>query len=364
MTLTLEVDGTEFTNFTDASASIAIDQFVNTFAFGAITEGPRGFPVAIGDSVRVLADGVVIVTGVIEGLTGSHAGTARSIEIRGASETSDVVDSTVNQIVLSAPVSLQSVIETVLGEIGSRLTVTSEVSDLADFEESDLIAAQPGQGAFDLMEQYARKRQVFVRTGSDGNILISRNAGEDIFATLSSRFDSNENNVKSASVTIDHSERFNIYIIRSQQNQVGLFAIGEDPGALAASDQSGEAIDEDIRASRTLTLIAENATDNDGLTERAAWEANVRRSRSLTYTPTVVGHSVNGTPWSVNQLVQVEDEWEGINAVMLIDRVNFQFSDSGSMTELRCVAPDAYTLQASEPQKQKQTDPLGGLFGE
>ncbi len=363
MTLTLEVNGTEFSNFTDAQATIALDQFVNTFSFGAVSQDPQGFPVAVGDEVRVLVDGTVVVTGFVESLRGAHSARQRTIQIMGSSKTGDVVDSTVNQIVLNTPIALRDIIEAILAEIGSPLTVTNEVPGLKGFEKSDLIAAEPGQGAFDLMEQYARKRQVFVRTDTDGNILISRNAGGDPVATLLSRFDDNDNNVKQASFTIDHSERFNTYIVRSQQSQIALSNTGEDPGAGNASAQSGQAIDKDIRSTRTLIFLAENASDNDELPERAKWEANIRRARSTIYNPTVVGHTVNGVPWAVNQIVKVDDEWEDFEGTLLIDTVSFLFSDAGALTELRCVAPDAYTLQATEPEKQKQTNTLAGDFG-
>jgi len=363
VTLTLEVDGKEFSNFTEASASIALDQFVNTFSFGATSDEPQGFPVRVGDEVRVLADGNPIVTGFVESLNGSHSSNSRIINISGSSKTADVVDSAINQIVFNTPISLKGVIEKILREIGSSLKVTNEVSGLADFEKSELIASKPGQGAFSLMEQYARKRQVFVRTDIGGNILISRNPSIESGLRILSRFKDDDNNVKSARISIDHSARFNKYIVISQQNQTSLFSIGEDPGADNVSNQSGQAIDSDIRTSRTFTFTAENATDNNGLVERAVWEANVRRSRSLTHTAIVVGHSAGNGPWSVNDLVRVIDEWEDVDAVMLIDRLTFRFSGEGSVTEIRCVAPDSYTLQASEPAKQKQTDVLGGLFG-
>ena len=363
MTLTLEVDGKEFSNFTEASASVAIDQFVNTFSFGATSDEPQGFPVRVGDSVRVLADGKPIVSGFVESLQGSHSSNSRIINISGSSKTADVVDSTINQIVFSTPISLKGVIEKILKEIGSSLTVANEVSGLSGFEESELVASKPGQGAFSLMEQYARKRQVFIRTDVDGNILISRNSGVGSGLLLLSKFKDDDNNVKSARLSIDHTGRFNKYVAISQQNQTSLFSIGEDPGADNASNQSGQAIDDDIRKSRTFTFVAENSTDNNGLAERAVWEANVRRSRSLRYTAIVAGHSTGKGPWSINDLVRVTDDWEDIDAIMLIDSLTFRFSDSGSVTEIRCVAPDSYTLQASEPIKQKQTDILGGLFG-
>lgn len=364
MTLSLVVNGTEFTNFTEASAKIAIDEAVNIFSFTATSNQPQGFPVAVGDEIEVLADENTIITGFVMSLRGSHAPGRRDIDIQGASKSVDVADSKINSILFSTPISLDDVIKNILSEIGSDISVSNEVDDLADFEESELIAAKPGQGAFSLMEQYARKRQVFIRSGSDGNFLISRNSGEESGLRLTSKIKDDDNNVKSASITIDHNERFNNYSAISQQNQIGLAFLNEDPGAEKASDQSGKATDDDIRASRSCIFVAENTTDNDGLTERATWEANIRRARSLIYSAKVSEHTVDGQPWAVNKLVQVEDEWEGINAVMLISSIEFKYSEKGgSTTDVICVAQDSYTLAASEPQKQKSTNSLGSIFG-
>lgn len=364
MTLTLELNGTEFSKFTSADASIALDQFVNTFAFGAISDEPQGFPVKVGDRVKILADGTAIVTGFVLGLDGSHSDTSRQIRITGASRTVDIVDSSINQLVFNIPISLQSVIENVLSEIGSSIVVTNEVSGLADFEESELIAAEPGQKAFGLIEQYARKRQVFVRTGPDGSIFISRNPGKKTKLKLLSRFEDNTNNVKLATLSINHNNRYNKYKAISQQSQQGLSSLNKVFGADEVSDQSGTATDNDIRSTRALTFVSENATDSDGLKNRAIWEADVRRANSLTYTAEVAGHSADSSPWRVNNLIRVIDEWEDVDAVLLIDRLTFSFSvRKGSTTKIRCVSPDAYTLEASEPQKQKETNSIGGLFG-
>ena len=366
MTLTLEVNGTEFSNFTTASTTISMSQFVNVFSFGAESEEPQGFPVQVGDQVRVLADEQSIVTGFVESINGEHSADSRTINIQGSSKTSDVVDTTMPQINFATPISFNALISLILLEarIFNQL-VENEVSGLEDFKESEIIQVKQSQSVFSVLEQYARKRQVFLRTDENGNIIITRNSGIDGGLQLTSLIKGDDNNVKSARVTIDHKDRFNRYIAVSQKNPTSFNISGEDPGSSDASNQRGEVTDSDIRTGRTLIFTAENSSDNDGLAERATWEANVRRARSLIYTAIVTVHSEStNQPWQVNQLIRVVDQFEGINALMLVDEITFKFSvTDGETTTLRCVAPDAYTLQASEPQKQKSTDLLAGVFG-
>ena len=143
MALTLEVNGTEFGNFTSASASIAIDQAVNLFSFTATSENPQNFPVAVGDEVAVLADSITIITGFVTDLRGSHNERGRTIEIYGASKTVDAIDSQINAVNFSTPISLENVIKRILDDIGLDNKITNEVDDLKDFEQSEVITADP-----------------------------------------------------------------------------------------------------------------------------------------------------------------------------------------------------------------------------
>ena len=366
MTLTLEVNGTEFSNFTTASAAISMSQFVNVFSFGAESEEPQGFPVQVGDKVRVLVDEQPVITGFVEAIDGEHSAGSRSISILGSSKTVDIIDTTMPQINFATPISFNALISLILLEAGIfNQLVETEVSGLEGFKESEIIQVKQSQSVFSVLEQYARKRQVFLRTNRNGNITVTRNSGTDGGLRLTSLIKGDDNNVKSARVTIDHKDRYNQYIAVSQKNPTSFNTLGEDPGPSDASNQRGEVTDDDIRTGRTLIFTAENATDNDGLAQRAIWESNVRRARSLIYTAVVTVHSERpNQPWQVNQLIRVVDQFEGINALMLVDEITFNFSvTDGETTTLRCVAPDAYTLQASETEKQKSTNSLAGGFG-
>lgn len=369
MSITLEVDGTEFNNFTRASATISLAQFVNTFSFGATSDVPQKFPVTVGASVRVLIDNTPIITGFIEGINGNHNATGRSIDIQGVSKTVDVIDTTADQASFATPVKITFLFEKILRQAGiSGISVTNEV-DLGDdefFTEDELIKIDQGQSVYSVLEQYARKRQVFLVTNGDGNIVITKNSGVKNNFKLLSRFDDNDNNVISANVIMDNKDRYNKYIVVSQTNMAGINILDDDPGAEQASNQRGEAIDEDIRSNRTFIFTAENASDNVNLIERAKWEANVRRALSLTYNASVSGHfQKKNEPWQLNQIITVIDDFEAINAPMLIDQITFNESlNAGNTTEIRCVKPDSYTQEASETDKQKKVTEFPPVFTE
>lgn len=368
MTMTLEVEGKQFDNFTNASATISLTQFVNVFSFGSTSDKPLEFPVKIGAPIRVLIDGKPVVTGFVESIDGSHSAGSRSIDIRGASRTVDLIDTTLDQTSFAAPISFVSLIEKILEQAGlGSISVTNEVKNLEDFKENDIIKIDQAQSVYSVLEQYARKRQVFLITDVDGNIVITKNSGVQNNLKLFSLMNDTkrQNNVISANVRLDNKDRFNKYIAVSQTNMGGINILDDDPGAESASNQRNQAIDEDIREGRTLIFVAENSSDNINLAERAAWEANVRRALSSTYNAVTDTHlQSEDQPWQVNQLITVLDEFESINSTLLIDEVRFNFSlTDGEIAELRCVKKDSYTQEATESEKQKQTDVFVTRFG-
>jgi prophage tail gpP-like protein len=97
--------------------------------------------------------------------------------------------------------------------------------------------------------------------------------------------------------------------------------------------------------------------------ERNKWEYNIRKSRSQVYSATVHGfRNQTGNLWAINELINVEDEFAGINSRMLVNSVQFSLSDGGRQTILSLIHKDAYTLTLPT---QTSIDKLGeGLVEE
>lgn len=372
MTLTLEVNGTEFGNFTDATVSFGMDQLAGEFSFTAVSEVPDDWPAKQGSEVRVLADGVAVLKGFVEIVRVRYNHENHSIGIRGRTRTADVVDSTITARKFSPPITMEFLVELVLNDLGigtltefglEGIGVINQVDDLESFDED--IDAKAGQTAFEFLEQYARKRQVLLTTSAAGDIVITRNTGTRSGITLTSEVpDAGKNNILSAFLNLNNTERFQRYEVRSSGNAVGAALTVFD--ANAAADVFGQATDDDIRAGRVMTFVAANSTDTEGCTKRADWEGNIRRTRSQEYTCVVQGHEQSpGTPWEFNQIVTVSDDFADVEGELLIDRVEMTYSvQRGSRTSLRCVPTDAYLVQAAEPEKEKETTSFGDIFKE
>jgi prophage tail gpP-like protein len=361
--ISLQVNNIPYTNFVEASLNESLDSISGDFTFRAISAHKQEFPFSVGDECVVLVDDVPKLTGFIDVMSGSYDKESHQVVIQGRSKTEDLIDSFLEEAIdFNGTVTIQSMTETVIAAAGITGMDVIVNETIEPFAEGEIESFAVGESIFDILEKYSRKRQVFITSDGKGNIVYTRNSGVKTNVQLIN--DGVDSNIKRANFSKDFSNRYNKYIVRAQQNPVSLFA------TISASDvvsqKSTPAIDTAIRDTRKLVIMSESASDKDKATERAKWEADIRRSRSTTYSATVQGHSHAGGVWSTNTIVDVNDIFVpalSSTGEMLVNSLNFTFNlESGSETTAELIAKDAYTLQASEPVGEEEVDILAGLF--
>lgn len=356
MTMRLEVDSTEYEGFLSASVTLRLDALTNTFAFKATSADGAPLPFVGGEGCRVVVDGEAVLTGWIEIVNESHSATSHSISIQGRDLTSDLVDSTLPAIndIRGLGLTLKGMIERVLQEIESAV----KVIDLTPIEPfsltEDTASPDPGEGAFDFIEKYARKKQVLLTSDGDANVVITQSSGVRINASLQHIKGSDDNNVLEADVSYDSTGLFRTYEVISSRSFSPLNAAGVSDLA-TATDQRGGTTDVTQRFGRKLVLVAETGASSDQNLLRAEWEASIRRARSRVYSATVQGYrNQTGALWAVNTLVSVVDTYSDIDSQMLINSVVFTIDgEGGSVTALTLLPSDAYTLELNEPVSTK-----------
>jgi len=367
--ITLEVAGTQYSEFTSANVQMRMDALSNTFSFSAATSQNDPLPFKGGDSVRVFVDEELVLTGSIEMVSASYDSGNHVVTFDGRDKTGDLLDSSIGSLSdIKAPITLATLCRRVIAHIGSDI----EVIDLANpkiFSAADDISSpEPGENLFGFLQKYSLKRQVLLSSNADGNLLITSSSGETIDASINHRIGNSGgiNNVVRADVSYDSTGRFNLYRSISQLNT----SAGSLAGKLSSksvSDQGSkqQAIDADIRTGRQMILISEAATSGKGTLDRATWEANMRKARGRVYSPELSGfRDQNGDLWRINTLPQVNDEFADIEARMLVNTVSFSNSgeDGSEKTVIAFVEKDAFTLEISEPiESEEKTG--GGLFG-
>lgn len=360
--ITIEVDGREYADFLSAGVDRSVDTLAGAFSFVATARVGRTYPIRVGQACKVFVSGVKQIDGFVESVGVSYSGGSHTISISGRDKSADLIDSTIGpNIDLKGPITLAGVCKAVIAEMGVGMTVASNVQGLAPFKDSEIASAEIDKQGFAFLESFARQRQVFLTGDGAGNLVIARAGSAKSGTGLQNVLDGQKNNIKESSSSNDVSQRFNLYDVAAQLN---VSAFDTDVSSESIANQGGGAIDGDIRASRRLYFQAEKSADGNTSRERATWEANIRRARSSTYSATVAGfQQEDGSLWSLNQLVSVNDEFADIRAEMLVWSLKFRYSViGGSTTSIDLVPPDALKLVSEEPVSQKKTDSIGGAF--
>ena len=375
-TLRIEVGGVQYDSFVEGSVEIRLDSLASSFSFDTSSKDAKPLPFLGGEACEVFADGECVLTGFIEKVAGSGNPESHVISISGRDKPADIIDSTLDSKApngevfsdLRPPITLKTVIERTIASLGAapgqagsaEISVVDEVIPDPFNEAEDLISPEPGDNAFEFIEKWARKRQVFLTSNGDGDVVIARGSETQIDAFLIHRVNSDDNNVISWSVDYDLTTRFNRYKMPSQRNLIALILAGITDFSTIVEQGGGEneVKDEDIRKGRQMIIVPETNSSDSESRKRAEWERNIRKARSRIYSAVVDGYrNQTGELWRVNQLVRVEDVFAGINSVMLVNSVIYGLTeDEGSTTSLSLVNRDAYTLEIAEP---SEDDELG-----
>jgi prophage tail gpP-like protein len=355
--ITIEIDGVEYTNFTSLSVSFFLDSIADEFVVSAVTDITEGFPVKQRATCRALVEGVPVVTGYIEQVSGSYDSKSYTIEISGKDKTVDVVDTTcAEDMTFEGETTLHSLIEQSLEKCGvTDIKVINEVDGLEPFSKKDLEAAQTGESLFAFIERHARKRQVLLTSNGNGDIVITRSADLLSGFELINKPNDPRNNIIAGDFNLDDSQRYNKYIFTTQDSpSFGEFSTDSED----ATNKDKFSTDSQIRITRIYRAQAESPLSNEELQDRADWEANNRRIRSLSYSCKVAGHTIPGTktPIPVNKLVKVDDSFANISSVMLINRVVYNLTKDDESTTIGLVNKSAYTLQAEFSKFEKRTN--------
>lgn len=366
--LFLKVNGVKYEGFKELSYSRSIELASGEFNFVSTLDDTNILPFKVQEECQILFGDIELITGFIERMTFEYSSNSHQVVISGRDKTADIIDSTiVGDIDLSGQITLKQVLDRVIDEIFAGVDESKRVNviDTTDetiftsvgrgvrqildpFSENEKVTAEVGENAFEFMEKYARKRGVLLSSNGRGDLLITRGGDASLSGAIINQVNGVRNNIKSASISYDLTRRYRNYVVRSQGNPSTSELINV-VGLASIKGISGAAIDTVIRGSRTLELQAESTSVQKTDRERALWEANIRRARSVVYTCVLSSlNPVEGQIFVPNVLIRVIDEFSNINSQMLIRSVDYNFSVSGGTTvSLELVPPDAYRLEAT-----------------
>ncbi len=357
MSMEIRLNGIDLVNFSEVSVFRSMETVSGSFSFSSTADEQNRLPVREGNRIEIVVDENTVMTGFIEGIESNASPDSHDFLASGRDVTGDLYDSTVGDIKeFTGSVQLIDICKAVVAGINLFNTdVINEIpiteNPIEPFSEWDITSADIGMTAFEFLEPFARKRQVILNTDGFGNLILARNTGIKFPASLKTGENGNFINARKV---IDNTQRFNIYTAHSQLNPIRM-TVGTKPSEIV--QQKGLAEDPEIRSSRIYAFNAEESSDSFTAKDRAIWESNFNRARSLSYSGTVQGHSTNRTIWIPNRLIDVDDSFNDIQATLLIRSVRYNSSlDLGNNTTLEMTYRSAYTLQAEADRRDILND--------
>lgn len=352
--ISIIVNGDKLDGFQKARASRSRENVSGEFSFEATTKQAKltKSPIKINDEVKVVVDNEAFITGYISKIGQRRSNSNNIYVFSGYDKTKDLVRSSISSSVsFNSPISFLSICKIAISKSGLSVSVKDNSGGVDDFKESDKVDLDIGESVFSFLTKYAKKRQVFLNTDGNGNLVINKGATKKLNAAIQElENDNGFNNIISCSSDFNTDDIYSEIVVRSSLNPTSSLSSAFTEGSVSV-----EASAKDTESLRPGKLeIPVDSIDQETAIKRAKWEVNIRKARALNANFTVPGHSYNKGIWRENTLVDVKSDPMSINGEFLISSVMFTYDrSSGSKTNMTITSKDSYTLEPAVNKKNK-----------
>ena len=373
------INGQRFVEFVSISIDRSLESLCATFNMSTtfnFAEDDLPFP--LGSVIQIKCNKVKVFTGFVENIGISLADNEYTISLSGRDILADFVDSTVGANGnIKTPISLKQIVRNLLDYLGMNyINVIDRLSPEA-YSKVDAIQSNPTDTCYGVAERYAKKRQVFLMSNGNGDIIIDRpntnpypyvgrvredgfvevfEKGKEVIPTLRVNSESfRSNSVVRADLSLNDNTRFHTYRSRNQYNPM----TGENRKKKLQGSVPGvnfTTIDEDIRKSRIMDVIYDSVNLAEDTKKHLEWEKAFRYANSEVYTCTVPNWSPEetGEPWKINSLVDIQDDLLGIDDTLLLGSVQFTMTETQLETSLVFKPADAYEVDVPKSKIERK----------
>lgn len=328
----LQVNGLRYGGWKEVAAQRSMENASGAFSLTVSQKWPgQDVPKGInpGDACTVLIESQVVITGYVDDAKPGYDGTNVGLTIEGRDKTADLVDcSAVSKPGEWIDQPLEAIVSDICKPFG--IAVLKSVPTGKAFTHFRI---NEGETAWSAIERACRMRAVLAMPDGRGALHLTREGGNRYDTVLEYG-----KNIVSAGGAFSQKDRFSDYIVKSQQPSF----YGSD--AEAASGLQALANDSGIRRYRPKVIIAEQVADGPSATDRAQWEAKVRRARGRQAVVTVRGWTSNGRLWEPNRRVHIRDEMLSLDQEMLIAAVAWSKGERGTTTDLTLMPVGGFDL--------------------
>lgn len=309
---------------------VSAEEAVRTASGDFVITG-SGVPVVPGFSTKITAGKDTLLTGYVRDVNTSYGEVDRTLSVSFVSRTVDLVEASADHPT---------------GEILNKdlLAIARELDTAGVGIESDGTAFPverrhkliEGENLFSSVARRARGRGVLIHDTEKGRLKLSAKPGGIHAGTLRRGV----NILPGASASFTEKGRFSEVKVRGQQTD------GTEKQHLRPETKVR---DTGVSRNRVLILPHEGEATIDRMRKRAVWQAKRAAGNGITAIIPVTGwRDEKGMLWQPNWLIPVEDDWLGIEGLMIIKSVRFSQSD-GDKTFATLSLADPRALGGENP---------------
>lgn len=282
---------------TSCSLEASAEEAVRTATFSVAWNG-AGIPCAPDEEATITVSGSLWGTGYVRDVRCRHGDQMREYEVTFASRTCDATECSIDH-----PTGLKR--DADLGEIAREFdTLGIGVDTEIDTLKKAVHKVRPGESLFDTIETDARAQGVLIYDTPQGRLkLANKPEGRHAGALVRG------GNILRATGALSGAKNFSSVKVRGQAS------VGVTAAALQAEAEARGT----VRRRRPLIKIHEGEASSDRLKKRADWEARRAAGDGISCAVDIAGfRDAAGRIWSPNHLVEVRDDWLGIEQDMVI----------------------------------------------
>ncbi|WP_052161063.1 hypothetical protein [Hoeflea sp. BAL378] len=310
-----------------ATLEQSAEEAVRTALFDVAWTG-AGIPCAPDDEATITVSGEVWGTGYVRDVRGAHDTDARSYSVSFVSRTCDATECSIDH-----PTGLKR--DADLGDIAKEFDVLGVgVEVKARTIKKSVHKVRPGETLFDTLETDARAQGVLIHDNPEGKLVLADKPEGRHAGALKRGL-----NIESASGSLSGATSFSSVKVRGQAS------IGVNASALRPEGEAKGT----SRRRRPLIVPFEGEATSERLKTRAKWESRRASGEGVACQVVVPGfRDEGGNLWKANWLVEVDDDWLGINQDMVIASVTLS-QDGSDGTVARLSLKDPRALGGDNP---------------
>ncbi|MCR9657263.1 phage tail protein [Vibrio parahaemolyticus] len=346
----LLINGQRYIGWTEVSVSRSLINLAGEFDLSLTRSWSDAAPVPIrpGMSCKVMIGDEVVISGYIDDFVPSYDDKTIRYQVTGRDKTGDLVDcAAVYKGSQWNNVNLTRIATDLCEPFGIRVIDNATQQSFFPYtvkaaEEKRIIFAawriEQGETVEENLRRAARQNSALITSTPEGDLLITAPSTKVLPETLKLGV-----NIKAAAGRFSWRNRHDRYLVK------GAGYTGGDLDSTNSSDNVGRAMlirDPAVNRHRPKIVLSEDAFTAEGATQRGQWQKTRDIGTSTQTQITVTDWYYDDSHlWPINVLVNIKDEYQGLDVQWLIVAVNFIEGDSGRLTQLTLMPSEALSVE-------------------